>query len=125
MAYLAMFHTSIIIAFAGSITLTNAAATRGGSVLNWTHCDFIGETAPVKHECSNFTVPLDYLDTSTNRTLTLQVARIPAVNGKSRGSIFFNFGGPGFGTRQDLVSGAEELLVMTGGNYDLIGLDPR
>lgn len=90
------------------------------SAFKWGDCDF-EVRATVEHQCSNFTVPLDYLDTRSEQTLELQVVRVPAVKGKSRGSILFNFGGPGAPTRQHLVDLAEMLFVVTGGQYDLVG----
>ncbi|KAH6680093.1 hypothetical protein F5X68DRAFT_245129 [Plectosphaerella plurivora] len=101
------------------------AGTSGGcySAIHWEPC----KTASVgllQFECSNFTVPLDHLDTASNKTITLQATRVPAVK-ESIGSLFVNFGGPGYATRDSLIGAAEELMVVSGGNYDLIGLDPR
>ncbi|KAK6225483.1 hypothetical protein QIS74_01530 [Colletotrichum tabaci] len=112
--------SSLALAFTVSSTL----AAR--SPFKWESCGFDGEAeATVKYECSSFLVPLDYLDSAANKTLNLQVTRVPAVNGDSQGSIFFNFGGPGFGAREALVGMAEQLLVITEGKYDLVGWDPR
>jgi hypothetical protein len=106
------------------------AAVSCASSLNWEPCandgPAEGSGLSLSFECSNFTVPLDYLDISSNKTITLQVTRIPAFKKtKPQSGIFVNFGGPGFATRDDLIYSAEELMVITGGNYDLIGLDPR
>lgn len=114
--------------FLALVTLFLSALATAGSCtsLNWEPCADDGPETDLglSFECSNFTVPLDYLDTSSNKTITLQVTRVPAVK-ESQSSIFINFGGPGFATRDDLIYAAEELMVITGGNYDLIGLDPR
>jgi len=117
--------TSLVVA--GTVLPTQAAPSpcRPSSSFKWGPCEFDDEIDTVKYECSNFTVPLDYLDPSANKTLDLQVARVPATNGESQGSIFFNFGGPGAETRKSLVAMAEQLLVITEGKYDLIGWDPR
>lgn len=45
--------------------------------------------------CGTLNVPLDYTDQHSNATLALELRRIPAAHGPSRGSILFNFGGPG------------------------------
>ncbi|RYP63536.1 hypothetical protein DL771_009232 [Monosporascus sp. 5C6A] len=116
------------LALAGTVPSTLAAPARShsSSPFNWESCEFDDEIeATVKYECSNFTVPLDYLDTSANTTLNLQVTRVPVVNGESQGSIFFNFGGPGLEVRKTLVAMAEQLLIITEGKYDLVGWDPR
>ncbi|KAL2061477.1 hypothetical protein VTL71DRAFT_6854 [Oculimacula yallundae] len=92
------------------------------SGINWGPCSINGTLAI---DCANFTVPLDYTDTASNRTLSLELLRVPAINGPSRGSIFFNFGGPGIAVRSSLASQAHLLQALTGGNHDLIGIDPR
>lgn len=76
-------------------------------------------------ECANFTVPLDYLDEKSNKTITLQLSRVPATNGESQGTIFFNFGGPGLEARFSLVSQSEHILAITEGKFDLVAFDPR
>lgn len=45
--------------------------------------------------CGNVSVPLDYTDKNSTESIVLQLTRIPAVAGPSKGSILFNFGGPG------------------------------
>lgn len=74
--------------------------------INWGPCSLNG-TLPI--DCANFTVPLDYTDLTSNRTLNLELLRVPAVNGPSKGSIFFNFGGPGVEVRTSLAGRARLL----------------
>ncbi|CAL8580360.1 hypothetical protein XPA_006089 [Xanthoria parietina] len=76
--------------------------------------------------CGTLTVPLDYVDTTSNATLELQLVKVSAVKQPKKGSILFNPGGPGSPGR-DLIAGAQapSLLVATGGHHDLIGFDPR
>lgn len=45
--------------------------------------------------CGNVSVPLDYTAKNLSESLVLQLTRIPAIAGPSKGSILFNFGGPG------------------------------
>ncbi|GAB1312412.1 Peptidase S33, tripeptidyl-peptidase [Madurella fahalii] len=75
--------------------------------------------------CGNLTVPLDYTDMSSNKTLRLELVKVPATQGTSKGSILLNFGGPGLSSRQSLVSAGPSLLVLSGGYHDLITFDPR
>lgn len=107
-----------------------AASGDASSGFNWHACPFeeqFRESSNITFpfECSNFTVPLDYLDEQSNKTRLLQVSRVPAVNGESQGTIFFNFGGPGLEARQALISNAEQLLTITEGKFDLVASDPR
>lgn len=45
--------------------------------------------------CGNVSVPLDYSAQNSSERLVLQLTRVPALAGPSKGSILFNFGGPG------------------------------
>lgn len=63
--------------------------------IQWGACNAteVGSSVPIV--CGNLEVPLDYTEPSSNATLTLQLARVPASSQPSKGSILFNFGGPG------------------------------
>ena len=61
--------------------------------LQWGPCNI--ETGGLPVECAKLTVPLDYADQSSNKTLDLDLIKYPAQNGPSKGSILLNFGGPG------------------------------
>ncbi len=69
------------------------AAAHAKSQIAWTPCELDGATVPVS--CGTLSVPLDYTDSHSNATLALELRRIPAAHSPSRGSILFNFGGPG------------------------------
>jgi hypothetical protein len=60
--------------------------------IQWSPCNLTG-TTPIL--CGSLPVPLDYADPSSTATLDLELLKIPASKNSSRGSIFFNFGGPG------------------------------
>lgn len=84
-----------------SLLLLSAAQARAASVhrprdypqgIKWGACD-LNTTLPV--ECATIPVPLDYTDDSSSKTLDLDLIRLPAANQPSKGSILFNFGGPG------------------------------
>ncbi|KAL2868904.1 alpha/beta hydrolase [Aspergillus lucknowensis] len=76
-------------------------------------------------QCANFTVPLDYTKPNSRATLDLQLLRVPAVKQPKKGTILFNFGGPGLEARLTLAGTAQTLLAITGGEYDLVANDPR
>lgn len=73
-------------------------------------------------------MPLDYTDPSSNATMDLQIVKVNATKQPSRGSILFNPGGPGAPGRDfitDAAGSGSSLLLMTGGEYDLVSFDPR
>ncbi|KAL4938022.1 hypothetical protein BDV06DRAFT_232195 [Aspergillus oleicola] len=84
----------------------------------WSNCT---EPTLVGLQCANFTVPLDYSDPNSQATLDLQLTRSPALLTPNKGTIFWNFGGPGNTARASLA----ESQSLTGGEYDLVAFDPR
>jgi hypothetical protein len=54
--------------------------------------------------CANLTVPLDYTNKSLDATVPLNLFYVPVPAGKSKGTIQFNFGGPGLPGRTELAS---------------------
>lgn len=54
-------------------------------------------------QCANISVPLDYTRERSNSTLTLELLRAPAQKQPSKGSVLFNFGGPGLVGRSQLA----------------------
>ncbi|KAL3482658.1 TAP-like protein-domain-containing protein [Aspergillus germanicus] len=95
--------------------------SRQADGVTWGDCEF---EAPGL-QCANLTVPLDYTEPESNATLALQLLRVPAVAEQKKGSILFNFGGPGFASRGTLAALAARFLALTGGEYDLVAHDPR
>ncbi|KAL4878414.1 TAP-like protein-domain-containing protein [Aspergillus karnatakaensis] len=89
--------------------------------ISWGPCDFGDDTL----QCGNLSVPLDYTDPHSNATLKLQLLKVPAVHTPKKGSILFNFGGPGLESRMSLAAYSARYLASTGGEYDLIAHDPR
>ncbi|KAE8150285.1 TAP-like protein-domain-containing protein [Aspergillus avenaceus] len=89
----------------------------------WGPCD-LKDQPPLPVECGSLAVPLDYSDPGSDK-LDLQLLKVPALRTPKKGSILFNFGGPGVGVRDVLAERGELLHGLTGGYYDLIGEDPR
>ena len=46
-------------------------------------------------DCATLRVPLDYTEPESTEFLDLNLIRVPATRGASKGSLLFNFGGPG------------------------------
>ncbi|KAH9922876.1 alpha/beta-hydrolase [Epithele typhae] len=89
--------------------------------LRWTAC-------ADGHECARLLLPLDYTDSSDERTTAIALRRVLSSTRNTssyRGSIFINPGGPGgSGTFVAEYLGMS-LSILTGGNYDILGFDPR
>ncbi|KAI0391380.1 hypothetical protein F5Y17DRAFT_460913 [Xylariaceae sp. FL0594] len=124
-----------IIAAAAS---ANTSSTRGyptaannNSNIQWKPCpaDLV-KISPLAVECGTLAVPLDYSDPDSTQMLNLSLVRIPAIKknkekGERRHSILFNLGGPGLEVRYSLAELGDMFQVITGGEHDLIGWDPR
>ncbi|KFY65528.1 hypothetical protein V496_02471 [Pseudogymnoascus sp. VKM F-4515 (FW-2607)] len=98
--------------------------------VKWAPCRDIKLNTTWTYDCGTLNVPLDYGPTpkrtvNTTGTIDLQFVRIPAAEQPSKGSVFFNFGGPGFPARNTLVGSGAKFLAATGGEYDLVTFDPR
>lgn len=75
----------------------------------WSPCAINGTSLPIS--CGSLAVPLDYVDQQSNTTLNFELRKIPATNSPSRGSILFNFGGPGDSGFGDIAIFGELLRV--------------
>ncbi|WDK12888.1 hypothetical protein CGRA01v4_04169 [Colletotrichum graminicola] len=115
------FHLLILIG--GTTAALSPLPVRSEGV-EWGPCSDVF-LSPMPIECGNLTVPLDYANSSSSETINLELLKVKALNGPSKGSILFNFGGPGVGTRISLAERANLLQAVTGGNHDLISWDPR
>ncbi|KAJ5602259.1 hypothetical protein N7510_011793 [Penicillium lagena] len=86
-------------------------------------CSMHNQTAPMI--CGTLEVPLDYTDSSSQKTLTLQLAKIAAIE-KPRGkSVLLNFGGPGEDSLTSLAGIGAEFQAIFGGHSDLITFNTR
>ncbi|KAF5501858.1 putative hydrolase [Colletotrichum aenigma] len=101
------------------------AASGGRQEIEWGACTEFNSTEPI--QCANLTVPLDYTSPNSSKTLDLQLLRIPATRQPSKGSILFNFGGPGIAGRPTMAAaGAGEVYRnATSEHHDLVTFDPR
>jgi pimeloyl-ACP methyl ester carboxylesterase len=91
--------------------------------LTWGPC---GDGAPAGFECASVEVPTDY-DRPRGATTTIALARLPATDPAARrGSVFFNFGGPG-GPGVSTLQQVGDIIVTpeVRQRYDLVGFDPR
>lgn len=84
--------------------------------VKWAPCRDIKLNTTWTYDCGTLNVPLDYGPTpkrtvNTTGTIDLQFVRIPAAEQPSKGSVFFNFGGPGFPARNTLVGSGAKFLA--------------
>lgn len=83
--------------------LLAVAGTASGSetIIQWGTCieDF---DSPLPVDCGRLFVPLDYTNSTSDVTLSLELLRVPAAIQPARGSILLNFGGPGAPGRENL-----------------------
>ncbi|UPL02575.1 hypothetical protein LCI18_013509 [Fusarium solani-melongenae] len=82
--------------------------------IKWKNC-VLNKNQTLPRQCAKLKVPLDYTDPYNKKEVALDLTKIEALKKPSKGSILINFGGPGEPARSSL----------TGGEYDLIGFDPR
>lgn len=97
-----LFWVSLLIGAQATPTLTSKYAR--SNKIEWTSCQ---EEGIEGFKCGSLTVPLDYTDPSSDQTLDLQVLKIDATKTPKKGSILFNFGGPGLEARFTLAAQAE------------------
>jgi hypothetical protein len=112
--------------------------------IQWGPCGFNG-TLPIT--CAVLDVPLDYTNESSDEVLHLSLIKVDAAIQPSKGSILFNFGGPGADGLHELAPLAAlmqeyveaffpkapfQVMDMrltrtriTGGYNDMIAFDPR
>ncbi|KAG9098181.1 hypothetical protein FRC06_006668 [Ceratobasidium sp. 370] len=122
------FRTSILAAAAFSLA-TEAALTpirRQSPSISWFDCPDSNRT-----QCAFIDVPRDYSNPAENDTVSVFMRKFPAnVSEENRlGTILANPGasphGPGGSGSAFIELGGQDLSVLVGGRYDIIGFDPR
>ncbi|CAI7651000.1 unnamed protein product [Penicillium viridicatum] len=99
--------------------------TRNYGKIQWESCGDLGVNGTTELECGSLAVPLDYTEPDSGKTLDLQILRAPAPNQPSKGSVFFNFGGPGASGIAEMSLNGSALSVFVGGSYDIVNVVPR
>lgn len=102
--------TLLPLSFALSAYATTTKHARAEGNITWGSCETeIEAEATLPVQCGNITVPLDYTDSELDATLDVQMLKVPTDKTPKKGSIIFNFGGPGLETRTSLAQRAELL----------------
>ncbi|KAF0718578.1 Aste57867_1604 [Aphanomyces stellatus] len=73
-------------------------------------------------QCGGLTVPLNHLDPSNTDTINITMRRFQSKSQPPLGTILLNPGGPG---SPGSFMASPSYLAYTGGQYDVIGFDPR
>jgi pimeloyl-ACP methyl ester carboxylesterase len=101
------------------------------SSLVWGNCtyfeyatEYYGKVG-APHECAILQVPLDYTNPSSTETMSLDLIRVKSSAKKVLGSLIVNPGGPGGSGLKYVAHSWASLLMQSGGQYDIIGFDPR
>jgi len=92
--------------------------------LEWAACK--GEDAPeAPFECATLTAPLDY-ENVKGETIEIAMIRIPASEGKAKGVVLTNPGGPGQSGFDSLANAGEYDVSKLGlYEFDYVSFDPR
>ncbi|KAI9348152.1 TAP-like protein-domain-containing protein [Obelidium mucronatum] len=103
------------------LTLSSASlALAQASSFNWKSCPGKDEG---NFKCGSLTVPLDYSNRTSSKTIDIAVSLYKAQILPSLGTIAFNFGGPGAPGKSVILQGGEYASFMTGGRYDILGFE--
>ncbi|KAK1640845.1 Alpha/Beta hydrolase protein [Colletotrichum phormii] len=111
----------------------NSSAPSNKSSIQWTECDLdfgdavnaVVDALPEKLQCAKLEVPLDYTSLSSGETIQLQLIKASANKEPHMGSMLWNPGGPGGSGVESVAKLGLKLRNIVGGNYDIIGFDPR
>ncbi|KAL4966172.1 alpha/beta hydrolase [Aspergillus stella-maris] len=95
------------------------------SKIHWTGpCPAPNQTAPMT--CGTLTVPLDYTDKTSNKTITLDIAKISGPAKQPGGkSVLYNPGGPGEDSLKSMVNTGGELQAILGDEVDIVTFNTR
>lgn len=124
--------------FATSLLISSGLAyptddKHNATALDWAPCDldfpeFQQELVDSQNEtlfCANLSVPLDYTNSKSGRTIDLQLIKVKATKQPFKGSILTNPGGPGGSGVDWIALGGPTFRNDLGGHHDVIGFDPR
>lgn len=94
--------------------LPQTMAAPSKSQIKWGKCNLAWgkETEDVIYgdvECATLKAPLDYTNPHSGDTIDLQLARVKAKTQPSKGSVFYNPGGPGESAVESLVTSTEDI----------------
>lgn len=108
--------------------VTHPTNSKPTSAFSWSPCSVQPNRTEFPNssfKCGSFKVPLDYTNSSDERTITLALTLFQSGKEKSSNTILLNPGGPGGSGTSYAYNKAEELDRLLGGGIDILGFDPR
>ncbi|KAG8673184.1 hypothetical protein FPOAC2_06616 [Fusarium poae] len=102
----------------------------GTSSIVWSQCDLdlgneVKSESQKAYDCAKFSVPLDYSNEDSSEPLVLDLIKANATRQPSKGSVFYNPGGPGASGVSSVIVMGDRLVDILGRHYDIISFDPR
>lgn len=121
-ALVALSASALLLTACGSLTADSSDGRYAFSrkAIAWAPCP---ATTVAGLQCATYTVPLDYRH-AEGKTITLALRRMPAT-GTSRGTVFFNPGGPGGTGTGQFPEWLGQFPAQLRQSYDLVSWDPR
>ncbi|CEI62660.1 unnamed protein product [Fusarium venenatum] len=100
------------------------------SSIVWSQCNLdLGNeklhTLQKDYDCAKFSVPLDYTNENSSEPVVLDLVKANATKQPSKGSVFYNPGGPGGSGVSVVIGKGGRFVEILGGHYDIISFDPR
>lgn len=99
-------------------------SSSSSSKIVWGECSYPWD-AGVPVSCATLEVPLDYTDDANAETLQLDLIKVAASKEPVLGSMLINPGGPGSSGVKAVVDNTQDFQIVAGGQYNIIGFDPR
>lgn len=107
---------------AAAVTTHAAPAPKSNDEISWYPCNESTLPKPMLEalqkpiealgiKCGSLPVPLDYTSPKPEATIDLELLSVPAAQQPAKGTILFNFGGPGNTARGVLAASAPTLLA--------------
>ncbi|KAH8101567.1 hypothetical protein BXZ70DRAFT_102751 [Cristinia sonorae] len=136
---IAIIFTCVILAFAGfygrhsfrrqqayteSKSLSDGWENQAVGTVKWGDCDSFDWRNLRGLECGYIVTPKDYLD-PTAGVAKIALVRYKSYHQPSKGTVLFNPGGPGVSGKVYVSRHGDKLADLIGGDYDVVGFDPR
>ncbi|KAJ3229565.1 hypothetical protein HDU81_005260 [Chytriomyces hyalinus] len=121
-----LFLSSLLSGNTSTLGRDTGSAEAAGDAFAWRHCP---DLDPKHFRCGRLRVPLDHLQAThaKMRTINIAVVKYMAHPNKppKQGTIIVNPGGPGGSRKEFAIRGGKLISFLTGGEYDILGFDPR
>ncbi|RGP67125.1 hypothetical protein FSPOR_6181 [Fusarium sporotrichioides] len=108
------------------LLFSRVSLAQDASTLKWGPCDLdLPEELLKPGDCATIEVPLDYTNSSSEKTVELQLLRYNATKEPFKGTVFWNPGGPGISGIETFAYLGQDFRDILGGHHNMISFDPR